>query len=102
VTFIAAINGKSAPPRKDGHLPSYRVSAGRYLVMRVTVTVPRHVKVTALWLGISTGTWGNGPRGRPVGMSPVLAHYHQPLSTGSHTFALRWQITKHRSGTSFT
>jgi hypothetical protein len=33
-------------------------------------------------------------------MNPVLAHYHQPLSAGSHTFGLRWGIPKHGSGAS--
>jgi hypothetical protein len=100
VTFIPTINGKSAVPRKDGHVPSYRVRPGEYLVMRVTVTVPNHVQVTALWFGISAGTWGNRPQGRPVGMNPILAHYHRPLSAGPHTFGLRWHIPKHRAGAS--
>jgi hypothetical protein len=86
VTFIPAISGKSAVPRKDGHVPSYWVRPGEYLMIRVTVTVPKHVTVTTLWFGISTGTWGNGPRGRPVGMNPILAHYHQRLSAGSHAW----------------
>lgn len=100
VTFTPAINGKTAVLRKDGHVPRYRVRSGEPLMMRVTVTVPKHVRVTALWFGISTGTWGNGPNGRPVGMNPILAHYHQPLSAGSHTFGLRWSIPKHRSAAS--
>jgi hypothetical protein len=99
VTFTPAINGKSAAPREDGHVPSYRVRPGEYLAMRVTVTVPKHVRVTALWLGISNGTWGNGPTG-PIGMNPVLAHYRQPLSAGSHTFGWRWRIPQRRSGAS--
>jgi hypothetical protein len=100
VTFIPTINGKAAVLRKDGHVPRYRVRSGESLMMRVTVTVPKHVRVTALWFGISTGTWGNGPKGRPIGMNPILAHYHQPLSAGSHTFGLRWGIPKHGSGAS--
>ena len=98
VTFIPTINGKSAVLRKDGHVPSYRVRSGEHLIMRVTVTVPEHVRVTALWFGISTGTWGSGPKGRPIDMNPILAHYHQPLSAGSHTFGLRWHVPKRRSG----
>jgi hypothetical protein len=69
-------------------------------MMRVTVTVPEHVTVTALWFGTSTGTWGNGPQGRPVGIDPILAHYQQPPSAGSHTFGLRWHVPKQRSGAS--
>ena len=69
-------------------------------MVRVAVTVPKRVRVTALWFGISTGTWGNGPKGRPVGMDPILAYYRQPLSTGSHTFGLRWHVPKRRSSAS--
>jgi hypothetical protein len=91
VTFTPTINGKSYASRKDGHVPSYRVHPGQYLVVRVAVTVPKHVRVTALWFGISKETWGFGSKG-PVGMNPFLAHYRQPLATGSHTFSLRWRI----------
>ncbi len=100
VTFIPTINGEFFALRKDGHVPSYRVRPGEYLVMRVAVTVPKHVKITALWFGISTGTWGSGPSGNPVGMSPILAHYRQPLSLGSHTFGLRWRIPHRHSAAS--
>jgi hypothetical protein len=48
VTFTPTINGKSYAPRKDGHVPSYRVRPGEYLVVRLAVTVPKHVRVTAL------------------------------------------------------
>lgn len=100
VTFTATINGKSAAPGKNGHGPSYRARPGEYLVMRVVVTVPKQVVVTSLWFGISTGPEGFGPNRRPVGMNPVLAHYRQPLSAGSHTFGLRWRISHRRSGAS--
>jgi hypothetical protein len=97
VTFTPTINGKTGVPRTDGHVPSYRVRPGEQLVMSVAVTVPKHLRFTALWLGISTGTWGNGPNG-PVGMNPVLVHSGQPLSTGVHTFGLNWRIPQGRSG----
>jgi hypothetical protein len=99
VTFIPTVNGVSFAPRKDGHVPRYRVRPGEHLVMRIAVTVPKHVKITALWFGISTGTWGSGPNG-PIGMNPILAHYTLPLSTGSHTFGLHWLIPHRRAGTS--
>jgi len=91
VAFTPAINGVSFAPRKDGHVHSYWVRPGEHLVMRVAVTVPTHVTITALWFGISTGTWGNGPGG-PIGMNPILAHYRQVLSAGSHTFGLHWRV----------
>ena len=68
--------------------------------MRVAVTVPKHVKITALWFGISTGTWGSGPDDNPAGMNPILAHYRQVLSAGSHMFGLRWRVPRRRSGAS--
>lgn len=100
VTFIPAINGVSFAPDAVGHVPSYRVRPREHLIMRVAVTVPKNVTITALWFGISTGTWGSGPNGGPVGMNPVLAHYTLPLSAGSHTFGLRWRIPHRRPGTS--
>jgi len=35
VAFIPTINGASFVPRKDGHVPSYRVRPGEHLVMRI-------------------------------------------------------------------
>jgi len=100
VTFTPTINGVAAVLRKDGHVHRYRVHPGEDLVMRIAVTVPQHVTITALWFGISTGRWGSGPKGRPVGMQPILAHYNQPLSAGSHTFGVRWHVPAHRPPTS--
>jgi hypothetical protein len=98
VKFAPDINGKPAlPPKGDQVVPSYRVDPCEDLAMRVEVAVPEHVTVTALWFGISTGTWGLGPDGRPTGMSPILAHYQHPLRTGSHTFTLRWRAPVHPS-----
>jgi hypothetical protein len=100
VMFIPIVHGKPAVLRKDGHVPSYRVRSGEYLVIRVAVVVPKHVKITALWFGVSTGTWGTGPQGHPTGMNPILAHYAQPLPAGSHTFGLRWRIPRLRASAS--
>lgn len=99
VTFLPTVNGVSFAPRKDGHVPRFRVRPGEHLVIRVAVTVPRHVTITALWFGISTGTWGDGPNG-PTGMNPVLAHYALPLPTGSHTFGLYWHVPRRHAGAS--
>jgi hypothetical protein len=95
VAFVPAVNGVSFAPRKDGHIPRFRVSPGEHLVIRVAVTVPRHVMLTALWFGISTGTWGSGPHG-PTGMNPVLARYALPLPAGPHTFGLTWRVPRRR------
>lgn len=77
VTFIPAVHGQAVVLRKNGHALRYRVRSGEQLAVRITVTVPRHVEVTALWFGISAGAFGNGPKGRPVGMKPIL-----PISPG--------------------
>ena len=66
--------------------------------MTVVVTLPRHLRITALWLGISTGSWGNGPGGRPTGMmEPILARSHQALTAGAHTFGLHWRVPSSQS-----
>jgi hypothetical protein len=98
VTFTPTVNGQPAV-LKNGRPPRYHVRLGERLVVRVAVTVPRHLTVTALWFGISTGTLGGGPNGTGS-MHPILAHYRQLLSAGTHTFGLRWRVPKGRSGTS--
>lgn len=99
LTYVTTINGQSASIPNDGHAPSFRVRPGEHLVITVAVTVPRHVRVAALWLGISTGPEGFGPTG-PANLHPILAHSRQPLPAGRHTFRLRWRIPERRSGTS--
>ena len=95
LTYVMTINGQSVSLPKGGPVPRYHVRPGEHLLMKVAVTVPRHLRVMALWLGISTGTWGSGPKGRPVGMHPVLAHSRQSLSAGVHRFGLRWRVPEH-------
>src|SRR5262249_60724384 len=87
-------------PRPEAcHVPRFGVGLGGDLLMRVTVTVPRHVTLRALWFGISAGGWGEGPNG-PTGMNEALAHSSLPLSTGSHAFGLRWRFPRGHAGTS--
>jgi hypothetical protein len=93
VTLTAAVNGTSAAFPNDGYGPSYQVRPGEYLAMRVAVTVPGHVRITALWFGISGGSYGDGPQG-PTGLNPVLAHDSQPLSAGSYTFGFWWRVPR--------
>jgi hypothetical protein len=99
VTFTPTVKGKVAARPKDGHMPSYRVRPGEHLAMTVAVTVPRHLTITELWFGISTGIVGAGPNGTGS-MHPIVAHYRQPLSAGTHMLGLRWCVPKSRSGTS--
>jgi hypothetical protein len=97
VTFTPTVNGQPVF-RRSGSPPRYHVRPGERLVLKVAVTVPRHFTVTALWFGISTGILGGGPNGTGS-MHPILAHYRQPLSAGSHTFWLRWRVPKRRART---
>lgn len=92
LTYVTTINGRSASFPDRPPLPRYHVRPGEHLLMTVAVTLPSRLKITALWLGISSGTWGNGPGGRPTGMKPILAHSDHPLSAGVHTFGLRWRV----------
>jgi hypothetical protein len=96
VTFIPTVNGQSAVLPGNGSLPRYHVRPRERLVVKVAVTVPRHLTVTALWFGISTGILGGGPDGTGS-MHPILAHYRHPLSAGLHIFGLRWRVPKRRS-----
>lgn len=96
-SFTVTVNDQSQVRPKNGPPPSYRVRPGERLSMRVAVTVPRHLRITKLWLGISRGTWGNGPKG-PIGMRPILVSSRQPLPPGLHTFALDWRVPRHQSG----
>ncbi len=101
VTFATSINGGPASLAKDLTLPSYPVHPGEHLLVSVVVTVPRHVTVTALWLGICHDSWGLGPGHRPTGMNPILAHARQPLLAGAHTFGLRFRFPDGRAGASW-
>src|SRR5260370_29436554 len=100
VTFATSINGGPASLAKDLTLPSYPVHPGEHLLVSVVVTVPRHVTVTALWLGICHDSWGLGPGHRPTGMNPILPHARQPLLAGAHTFGLRFRFPDGRAGAS--
>jgi len=101
VMFATSINGGSAALAKDLTLPAYHVHPGEQLLMSVVVTVPRHVTVAALWLGICHDSWGWGPGDRPTGMNPILAHSRQPLPAGVRTFGLRWRLAEGRLGASW-
>jgi hypothetical protein len=60
------------------------------VVITVAVSVPGRARVSALWLGVSTGTVGGSPHG-PTGIDPVLVHSRQTLTAGLHSFRLRWR-----------
>jgi hypothetical protein len=85
VTFAVTVNGRSASLPTDGNLPRYRVRPGQLVAINVVVTVPTRARVSALWLGISTGTVGTSKTGRPL-LDPILAHSHRLLTAGLHSF----------------
>jgi hypothetical protein len=89
VTFTVSVNGRHPSPSRN--LPHLNVRAGRLVVINVVMGVPGRARVSALWLGISTGTVGAGPKG-PTGVDPVLVHSRQMLTAGRHSFRLRWRI----------
>ena len=88
VTFTVTANGRPSSPSRN--LPRLNVRAGRLVVISVVVSLPGRARVSALWLGISTGTVGGGPNG-PTGINPVLVHSRQVLTAGRHSFRLRWR-----------
>ena len=88
VTFTVIVNGRPASPSRN--LPRLNVRAGQLVVINVVMGVPGRARVSAVWLGISTGTVGVGPNG-PTGVDPVLVHSGQMLTTGRHSFRLRWR-----------
>lgn len=88
VTFTVTVNGRPSSP--SGNLPRLSVRTDRLVVINVVVIVPGRARVSALWLGISTGTVGLGPDG-PTGVDPVLVHSRQVLTAGRHSFRLRWR-----------
>ena len=94
LSFTVAVNGQPRVFPKNGPPPSFTVTPGEYLRIRVGVTVPAHAEVTTMWLGISRGVFtAPGPHGRrPASMHPVLAHTRKPLTPGLHTFAMTWAM----------
>jgi hypothetical protein len=88
VTFTVTLDGRPASP--SSNLPRLNVRAGQHVVINVVIGVPARARVSALWLGISTGTVGGGPNG-PTGVDPVLAHSGRTLTAGRHSFRLRWR-----------
>ena len=82
--------------------PHFDVRSGRLLVIDVVVTVPKRARVSALWLGISTGLIGYSQKSRRPLLHPILAHPRGVLTAGSHSFRLHWRVpAKVRRGRRF-
>jgi hypothetical protein len=92
LSFPVAVNGQSRVAKAG--LPTFTVTPGERLRIRIGVTVPAHARVRTLWLGVSNGAITSpGPDGqRPASMHPVLARIREPLTPGLHTFRLTWTM----------
>lgn len=93
LSYTVTLNGQTqAFPANGLTVPHYVITPGENLTIIVNVTVPEHVTVTALWLGITNGILSPRPGG-PTNMSPILAaRTHTTLSPGAHRFSLRWVV----------
>jgi hypothetical protein len=98
LTYVLTINGHSVPRTENGEAPRIQVRPGQHVLIKVVVTLPGSIKVTALWLGISSGPYGFSQKHRPVNLSPILARSRETLTGGSHTFTLQWRVPQHRRG----
>jgi hypothetical protein len=95
LSFKVAVNGQSQASPGNGSPPRFTVTPGEGLRINIEATVPAHLRVTALWLGISAGVIGASDN-----LQPILAHISTPLGPGSHMFQLRWTVPSGlRSGT---
>ena len=92
LSYTVTANGQTRAVATGTALPLFTITPGENLRIKVGVTIPAHVRVTALWLGISKGSWGSGPNG-PTGINyPMLAHTRKSLGPGSYSFRLRWTV----------
>jgi hypothetical protein len=98
LTYALTINGRPVPVARSGVAPRVHVQPGQHVLIKVAVTLPRNIKITALWLGISAGPFGFSQEHRPANLNPILARAHEPLTGGPHTFTLHWRIPRHRHG----
>jgi hypothetical protein len=95
--WTVTVNGHArgalgTPMNQAAGVPLFDATPGEKLTIAVTVTVPAHSTMTKLFLGITGGYAGVGPRG-PIGMKPVLATASL-LAAGPHRFTLRWTVPR--------
>jgi hypothetical protein len=98
LSYVVTVNGRSQVV--SGTPPDYVITPGESLTMTVDVTVPPHITLTGLWLGITNGVLTPRPTG-PADMSPILApSTGAPLGPGRHRFGMHWVVpTALRAGT---
>jgi hypothetical protein len=98
LTYVLTVNGHTVSFPANGEAPRIRVRAGQQVRINVAVTLPRNLKLMALWLGISDGPYGFTQKHRPANLNPVLAHTQETLAGGTRTLSVRWRIPEHRHG----
>jgi hypothetical protein len=99
--FLVSVNGG----RAYGPAHTFTVRPATTVSIDVELTVPANVTIAALWLGISTGTYGftrqKGTYGnvgvRPIGIAQLLGRTRTELTAGRHTVAFRWKPPGGRS-----
>jgi hypothetical protein len=93
LSCVVTVNGQTQMyPAGASTLPRYVIAPGENLVITVEVTVPAHVTLTGLWLGITNDWMWVRPDG-PPDMSPILvARTRTPLGPGAHRFRLHWAV----------
>jgi hypothetical protein len=98
--FALTFNGRPVPYPDNGTIPRYYIRPGEHLLMTVAVTVPKHLLITGLWLGVAKSSGSNTPNGRHAGVHPIVV-ISRPLSAGVHAFSLSWRVPEHRTFSSF-
>jgi len=89
LSYVVSVNGQALVV-PGGTPPRYVITPGENLTMTVDVTIPPHITVTGLWLGITNGVLTPRPTG-PAEMSPILvARTRAPLGPGRHRFGMDW------------
>lgn len=91
LSLTVTVNGHTQVFPKSGPPPTFTVTPGEHLRIRIGLGIPAHAKVTTLWLGITKIYSPSRRNGQPPsGMHPILAHTRKPLASGLHTFRLTW------------
>ncbi len=93
LSYVVTVNGQTQRhPAGALTLPRYVIAPREDLTITVEVTVPAHVTLTGLWLGITNGMLTSRPDGSPD-MSPILAaRTRAPLGPGVYQFRLHWAV----------
>jgi hypothetical protein len=92
---VVTVNGQTQMhPVRGFPQPRYVIVPGEDLAITVEVTVPAHVTLTGLWLGITNDWLSPGLEGEgPPDMSPILAaRTGTPLGPGTYQFRLHWAV----------